>query len=274
VAPTQQYLQIDASNRKFNPMDYQAAEITDTAEPAPGYHLLRFSGPRRIAGDPGQFVMVRGDFGTDPILPRAFSLVEAGETGAILLRVVGKATARLAGLRTGDPLSLLGPLGNRFSQADNSRRPLLVAGGVGVAPLVFLAERLATEGHRPSLIYGARNAGELALLDRLKSAAEVTVTTEDGSAGEPGLVTAPLARALADDPMFKLFACGPTPMLAAVSRAAEAAAVPCEIALESPMACGLGTCKGCAVPGADGQYRYVCSDGPVFDGIDIYGAPR
>ena len=96
-------------------------------------------------------------------------------------------------------------------------------------------------------------------------------TTEDGSAGEKGLVTAPLERALADGPDAAVFSCGPHPMLEAVTRMAGAAGAPCQVALESPMACGMGTCKGCAVLTPDGDFKYVCSDGPCFEGSAVFG---
>jgi dihydroorotate dehydrogenase electron transfer subunit len=242
--------------------------------PQPEYALLRFSGKRSVPGKPGQFVMVRGDWGTDPILPRAFSLVEVGEKGAILVREVGKGTRRLVEMRPGDEIGVLGPGGRGFSSPLAGRRPVLVAGGVGVAPLVFLAEQFASEGVRPIFIYGARSAQDLPLRSRVEQVGDLYVTTEDGSFGEQGMVTGPLQRILGEAEQVQLFSCGPEPMLKAVALLAKKADVPCEIALESPMACGMGTCKGCAVPGADGAFRYVCCDGPVFDSAEIYGGVK
>lgn len=255
-------------------MDYLVAEITEVAFPAPGCALIRFAGPRPVTGEPGQFVMVRGDFGTDPILPRAFSLVEASGEGAILVRAIGKATRRLIALRPGDKLSVLGPLGRGFNGPEHGRRPVLVAGGMGVAPLLFFAERLAAGAEPPIFLYGARTGAEFNLLRRLDKASRLVLATEDGSRGQKGLVTDLLGQIVSDDGPLQLYACGPEAMLRAVSLAAGKSGIPCQIALESPMACGIGTCKGCAVEGHDGGYRYVCSDGPVFEAQEIFGGAR
>ncbi len=255
-------------------MDYLATKISSVEQPEPGYAILRFAGEQRIEGRPGQFAMVRGDWGSDPILPRAFSLVETGERGAILVRVVGKGTKLLAEMRPGDTLFVLGPLGRGFSAPLDGRHPVLVAGGVGVAPLLFLAEQLAASKVRATFIYGGRTSRDLPLRSRIAAAADLLVTTEDGSLGEEGVVTAPLERVLAGTSHTQVFSCGPDPMLRAVALAADAADTPCEVALESPMACGMGTCKGCAVEAADGGFRYVCCDGPVFDALEIFGGAR
>ncbi len=255
-------------------MEYQVTQITDVEHPQPEYALLRFSGKQPVTGKPGQFLMVRGDWGTDPILPRAFSLVEVGNKGAILVREVGKGTKKLREMRPGDELGVLGPGGQGFSVPQAGSRPVLVAGGVGVAPLVFLAEQLASEGVRPIFIYGARSSQDLPLRSRAAQAGDMIITTEDGSSGEQGMVTGPLQRILEGSEQVQLFSCGPEPMLKAVALLAKRAGVSCEIALESPMACGMGTCKGCAVPGADGNYRYVCCDGPVFNSAEIYGGVK
>jgi dihydroorotate dehydrogenase electron transfer subunit len=255
-------------------MDYQVTKITDVDHPQPGYALLRFSGKRPVTGKPGQFVMVRGDWGTDPILPRAFSLVEAGEKAAILVRVVGKGSRRLKTMHPGDELGVLGPGGQGFSSPASGRRPVLVAGGVGVAPLIFLAEQLTSQGVRPIFVYGARSAQDLPLRSRAEQGGDFHATTEDGSSGEKGIVIGPLKRILEGPDKVQIFSCGPEPMLRAVALLANTADVPCEIALESPMACGMGTCKGCAVRGVDGNYRYVCCDGPVFDAAEIYGGVK
>jgi dihydroorotate dehydrogenase electron transfer subunit len=255
-------------------MDYQVTQITDVEHAESEYALLRFSGKRPITGVPGQFVMVRGEWGTDPILPRALSLVEVGETAAILVRAVGKGTNKLRDMRPGDKLGVLGPGGKGFSLPAAGCRPVLVGGGVGVAPLIFLAEQLAAAGARPIFIYGARSVRDLPLRSRVQRVGDFYATTEDGSFGEKGIATEPLKRILATGDKTQLFSCGPEPMLKAVALLASSTDVPCEIALESPMACGMGTCKGCAVPGVDGDYRYVCCDGPVFNSAEIYGGTK
>jgi dihydroorotate dehydrogenase electron transfer subunit len=255
-------------------MDYLRTAITEVERHGSDCVLLRFAGDRPIEGAPGQFAMVRGDWGTDPILPRAFSLVEVGDTGAILVRVVGAGTKRLFEMRVGDSLAVLGPSGRGFSEPDVDRLPVIIAGGIGVAPLVFMAERIAAQGKRAVFIYGARNEQDLLLLERIEKSADLVLTTEDGSRGEKGVVTGPLKRILKKGGPVQLFSCGPEPMLKAVASLALDAQAPCETAIESPMACGMGTCKGCAVLGADGKYRYVCADGPVFEAAEIFGGVK
>jgi dihydroorotate dehydrogenase electron transfer subunit len=251
-------------------MKYLETRIVGCGEPAPGYAFISFASSEPIPGEPGQFVMVRGDWGAHPTLGRAFSLVEAGERGGILVRVVGEGTRLLASARPGNRLFVLGPSGHGFDLSAAGVAPLLVAGGVGVAPLIFLAERLAAGGIRPLFLYGARTAADLPLAERVAATADVTLVTDDGSAGERGLVTAPLARLLEQGHGNPICSCGPERMLEAVARLAVKHGVRCQVVLESPMACGLGTCKGCAVLAADRQYRYVCSDGPVFEASQIW----
>jgi dihydroorotate dehydrogenase electron transfer subunit len=218
--------------------------------------------------------MVRGEWGFDPILPRALSLVQAGQKGAVLIRVVGQGTGLLADMRPGDRLRVLGPMGRGYDIRDASLRPVLVGGGVGIAPIIFLAEQLTAGPHRPVCIYGARTSTDLPLVERLEQVSDVIVTTEDGSGGEKGMVTDPLDRVLSDGTPSEVFACGPEAMLRAVARVAHKTHTRCEVALESPMACGMGTCKGCAFETADGELRYVCSDGPVFDSVEIFGGTQ
>jgi dihydroorotate dehydrogenase electron transfer subunit len=261
-----------APRRKLAGMDYLRTEVTENIEVAPGTALLRFCGAKPVSGRPGQFVMARGAWGAHPVLGRALSLVETGATGAVLVRAVGDGTQRLVALKPGAPLSVLGPLGHGFGELAPGRTAVLVAGGVGVAPIAFLAEVLAAAGTRPFILFGARTASELPLSDRLAAAGDLCVTTEDGTAGERGLVTTPLERLLVARRDAQIFACGPEPMLEAVARLAVANGAPCQVALESPMACGMGTCKGCAVLAAGGGFKYVCSDGPVFDSAEIFGS--
>ncbi len=272
-------------------MDYLKARITRIEIPAREHVILRFtrvsnnfpfpsqgkagmgsSGDRHIEGEPGQFVMVRGSWGTHPILPRAFSLVEVGKEGAILVRNVGEGTNLLASMKQGDELLVLGPLGRGFSlPSQTGGGVVLVAGGVGVAPLVFLAERLADRGVEQVFLYGARAGADLPFRDRIGGICDLTITTEDGSVGEKGLVTAPLERFLRSNLSASVFACGPVAMLEAVARVSARADARCQVALESPMACGMGVCKGCAILDAGGEYRYVCSDGPAFESVKIFG---
>jgi len=252
-------------------MKYLRTRIVEVLYPAPDHALLRFAGGEDIPGVPGEFVMVRGDWGVHPVLPRAFSLVESGAIGSILVKAIGEGTHRLAAMVEGEELVVFGPLGKGYRVDTAARRPVLVAGGVGVAPLLFLARELAAAGVRPLFLYGARTENDLPLADEIAQVAELVVTTENGARGEKGLVTAPLKAALASDDNATVYTCGPDGMLHAVADVAAAAGVPCQVALEAPMACGMGTCKGCAVMTTDGTYKYVCYDGPVFDAERIFG---
>jgi dihydroorotate dehydrogenase electron transfer subunit len=154
--------------------------------------------------------------------------------------------------------------------------PVIVAGGVGIAAFPFFMEELVRAGRAPVLLYGGRSAADLPLLDWLRErAAEVQITTDDGSLGERALVTAPLERRLAArGAADRLYVCGPHPMMKAVAEIAARHGTPCEAALETPMACGYGVCVGCVVEvqsfqGEYDRYKRVCVDGPVFDASEI-----
>ena len=243
---------------------------------------------------PGQFFMLaaaeRWGGGADerPYLPRAFSHARAREGRlSFLLEAVGPGTERLAELREGAGLYLVGPLGVGWRPPEAGTRPLLVGGGIGAAPLVCLQDELATEpaepdapdvdrdmgGERkarapggwadaPSVLLGFRSAAhaEAAAL----FAGEVGLATDDGSAGRAGLVTDLLREELDSDPAATVFACGPPAMLEAVRALCAERGVPGQLALESAMACGFGACFGCVVPTKAGYVR-LCVDGPVLD---------
>jgi dihydroorotate dehydrogenase electron transfer subunit len=233
---------------------------------------------------PGQFVMLRPGGGAGPLLPRAYSVYSADpESGRIdvLYRVVGAGTRALQRLHPGETLPVWGPLGNTFTPPASSRL-ILVGGGVGVPPLVFLASSrkagppiiggLGGPSSRAlTALLGAATAAYLVgMQDLASSGAEVRVATDDGSAGVRGFVTRLLEEELAGSSEEAVVcACGPLPMLAAVARICAGAEVSCQLALEAPMACGVGACLGCTVPRAAGGFARVCADGPVFDGAAI-----
>ena len=257
------------------------APVLRNVDTGRGNWLLEFDAPA-IAGEmrPAQFFMI-GVPGSDVLLRRPFSVCglpgtfEDGRPGAvqILYRVYGRGTRLLASLGPGAPLHVLGPLGRGFVLPERAdAKIVVVAGGIGSAPFpAFLAE-LARNGLHATMIYGARSAGELPLLDWFQEHCEsVAVATDDGSLGTPGLVTGPLAPLLdgPDRERLHLYVCGPTPMLKAVARQAKAKGVVCDLALEAPMACGFGVCLGCVVPthehaGGPVAYERVCVEGPVM----------
>lgn len=246
-----------------------------------GNYLIEFEAPGVAdAMHPGQFFMI-GVPGSDVLLRRPFSVcglpgtfADAGRgTVQVLYRVYGRGTRLIASLGSGAMLHVLGPLGRGFSAPESrDTKIVLVAGGIGSAPFPAFIAHLARSGFRASMIYGARSADELPLLDWFKERCDdVAVTTDDGSLGERGLVTQPLAGMLrgAGRPGLHLYVCGPTPMLKAVAAMAQSAGVACDLALEAPMACGFGVCLGCVVPTRDHpddpvSFERVCVEGPVM----------
>jgi dihydroorotate dehydrogenase electron transfer subunit len=215
------------------------------------------------APDPGQFYMLtaseRWGGGADerPFLPRAFSVLRRHEDGTLdfLFEDVGPGTRRLCELRAGDGLWLLGPLGIGFRRPEVGRRPLLVGGGVGIAPLAIWQDALPDA----RVLLGFRDAAHAAGAALLRTP---QVATDDGSVGFHGLVTELLREELEDASV--VYACGPPPMLEAVRALCAAEGVPAQLALESGMACGFGACFGCVVPTRDGYVR-LCVEGPVLD---------
>ncbi len=238
------------------------------------YHVLTFEAPKPVQAAAGQFVMMRGaEWGDAPLLPRPMSYLTAGATPSILIKVVGEGTIRMARAEPGEPFTLLGPLGVPWRKHTPDRTPVLVAGGVGVAPLVFLAQRLRAEGVKPIAIYGGRSHKDLPLDDLLAEICDLRITTEDGSRGRKGRVTEELKELLSSG--HEVFTCGPDRMMAAVAEICAKHDIPCEVSLETPMACGYGVCLGCPVPTREGGYLYACTQGPCMDArrVNWSGAP-
>jgi dihydroorotate dehydrogenase electron transfer subunit len=229
------------------------------------YHVLTFDDPEGSPAEAGQFVMVRGaEWGDAPLLPRPMSYLTAGTTPSVLIKVIGEGTLRMGRAEPGEPFTVLGPLGKPWRAATPGRRPILVAGGVGLAPLLFLARKLVEGGGpKPIALYGGRTARDLPLDDELAMLTELHVTTEDGSRGERGRVTDVLTDLLGAGK--EVFTCGPDRMMAKVAELCAGRDVPCEVSLETPMACGYGVCLGCPVPTVDGSYLYACMQGPCVD---------
>ncbi len=242
---------------------------------------------------PGQFVMVREPACRTPLLPRplsvyAFHRTEEQATLEIMYRLVGQGTRLLASLPPGAALNVIGPLGNGFTIIPERKNVVFVAGGIGIAPLTFLATHYATllrqdEGnkkgpHRRIIFYaGARTGEALAGIERIESFSEdIKISTDDGTWGFAGTVTKLLSKDLAfyspDDAAF--YTCGPAPMLKNLAAMLAGEGFFCQVSTEERMACGLGACLGCAITLKDGQggctYKRVCKDGPVFNLEDLY----
>ena len=216
---------------------------------------------------PGQFVEVRVDGSPKTFLRRPISINfvdrEKNELW-LLVATVGDGTCQLAKLQPGDLLNCILPLGNGFMDTEGTVPgvPLLIGGGVGVAPLLYLGAEMAKQGIEPTFLLGARTANDLLMLDIFNRYGRVYVTTEDGSEGEKGFVT---NHSLLQQERFDhIYTCGPTPMMKAVARYATQAGIDCEVSLENLMACGLGACLCCVEKTVDGNLC-VCKDGPVFN---------
>ena len=251
-------------------------EITESARLYGDTHVLWASMPeglRRAA--PGQFVMAYIGEYSDPLIGRALSIhrVRDGAGGpefALLFDVVGRGTNWLARRGPGDALRVVGPLGRGFEPRERVQHMLLVGGGIGCAPLIWLADRLVAESREVTLVLGGRGEAQVFPPRLLPPAVEVVVTTEDGSLGERGRVTAPFERLL---PWCdQAFTCGPTPMFEALHGVLRASALrkPVQALLEENMACGMGICYGCGIFPRRGGVRLVCTDGPMFDLRDLY----
>ena len=217
---------------------------------------------------PGQFVEVRVDGSATTFLRRPISInfVDREQNELwLMVAMVGDGTRRLGELKTGDKLNCVLPLGNGFSWQSGKtalNKALLVGGGVGVAPLLYLGAQMKAQGMEPTFLLGARTANDLLMMSEFNKYGRVCVTTEDGSEGEKGFVT---NHSLLQQERFDMiYTCGPTPMMKAVARYAKEKGIECEASLENLMACGLGACLCCVEKTTDGNLG-VCKDGPVFN---------
>lgn len=268
------------------------AQVVENVRLARNTYRIRLAAPeiaRKIV--PGQFVMLRLPGRTDPLLARPFALYDTvldknDQVIAIDLvyLVIGRVTGLMSELRAGDRVVLWGPLGNGFTAA-GGERIWMVAGGIGQTPFLALAReslglrrygnpaREAKTASGVSLVYGVRSAELLACVDDFTALGiDVHVITDDGSSGRKGFVTDLVsARLTESNKPDRIACCGPEPMMAAVAGLAAEHAIPCELSLETPMACGVGACFSCVARVRTGQgpenwdYRRVCIEGPVFD---------
>ncbi len=257
----------------------QHYEILFNRKITSGIFLLGFNSPH-IASEsrPGQFVMVRVNEGIDPLLRRPFSIFDVRDKDivCILYKTVGHGTGLMSLKKAGEKISVMGPLGRGFSIPDGKLHAILVGGGIGIAPLHFLTHAL--KDTPMEFMAGFGKSGDIIPLEPASGRAlGISIATDDGSAGYPGMVTGLLdeylSRNIYEKDSMAIYACGPLAMLKKVSSIASGRNIPCQVSLESLMACGLGACQGCAVkiPAQDNNafYRHVCKDGPVFSSQDI-----
>lgn len=231
------------------------------------YVLIRLADDKPLPDMlPGQFVEVRVDNSPTTFLrrPISISFVDRSRNELwLLVAAIGDGTRAMASLAVGSRLNCLLPLGNGFTMPSSvSERVLLVGGGVGVAPLLYMGAEMRRCGCEPTFLLGARRSADLLLLDHFRRYGRVFVTTEDGSAGERGFVTN--HSVLQSEHFDRIQTCGPKPMMVAVARYAAAAGIDCEASLENMMACGVGACLCCVEKTTEGNLC-VCKEGPVFN---------
>ena len=266
------------------PVDIDAVVLSNDRL-SPEYNVVGVAAPEiATRSRPGQFVMVKCGAHAEPLLRRPFSIFEVlrDDVGKIqglslLNKSVGVVTRKLFALEPGQRLRCLGPLGHPFSVATPPGEAWMVAGGVGLAPFLTLAQTLRSHATTTTLFYGGRSSDDLYYLDRFEQlGVRLFLTTEDGSRGEAGFVTAPLVRELETapaNPPVTIYACGPTGMMRAVAAVAHRHHRDSEVSLEQVMGCGLGGCYSCVVPvrsnGGASHFVRSCLDGPVFAGDQV-----
>jgi len=230
---------------------------------------------------PGQFVMVRIPERPVSLLRRPFSihrLIKTKErlTGfEMLYRVIGKTTHALSQVKPEESIQVIGPLGRGFALPERTDAIYIAAGGIGVAPMLFLADFLLEQQVAPQAVtvyIGGRSREDLLCESEFaRLGLQVFTTTDDGSAGQQCLITNPLEMAIREQPPDVVYACGPEGMLECVAGIVKAQEVPCQVSIETLMACGMGACLGCAVESAvdSGRYLHACMDGPVMDVMEL-----
>jgi dihydroorotate dehydrogenase electron transfer subunit len=271
---------------------YVVRPIIENVRMARDTYRVRIEAPELIQSVvPGQFYMLRNPAGNDPLIGRAFALYDAAndETGwlDLVYIVKGKLTSSLVRLDAGCPIAVWGPLGNGFSPVATEHL-IMVAGGIGQTPFLALGKealgaqqfgnsalRRSGYANRVTLCYGARSREYLACVDDFRALGiEVHLATDDGTLGDPQLVTDLLQLLLAQSnpPSVRIVTCGPVPMMKAVASMASAQGLACEVSLETPMACGIGICFTCVAKvgtAEDWDYKRTCVEGPVFDAAQI-----
>lgn len=231
--------------------------------------LLKMTSPANLPEmKPGQFAALKVDGSPTTFLRRPISInywdKERNEVW-FLIQLIGDGTRRLASCSAGDTINAMLPLGNTFSLPENKDdRIILIGGGVGIAPMLFLGKYLKLKGYNPTFLLGARSAKDLVMLDKYTQYGEVYTTTEDGSMGEKGYVTQHSILSENTQQIARIYTCGPKPMMLAVARYAKQNNIDCEVSLENTMACGVGACL-CCVENTKEGHQCVCTDGPVFN---------
>jgi len=254
-------------------MEQSDVTISNSEYLSPDIVRLTLQAPTIAAtAKPGQFINIRPGIGFDPLLRRPFSIHQVKDDGSvqIIFKVLGKGTTALASLQPGQKVNIVGPLGNHFATGSAM---CLVGGGLGIAPLLFLAKSILGRNEAISLkvILAARTREELSCFapDFEALGVALHLATDDGSLGHHGLITDLLPKVLDDTHPWQVCTCGPYPMMRAVAELCREHQWPCQVSLETMMACGISACLGCAVAAnpsnkKESQYLHVCQDGPIF----------
>ncbi|MDD2436685.1 MAG: dihydroorotate dehydrogenase electron transfer subunit [Massilibacteroides sp.] len=242
-------------------------KVTENLRLNQNYCLLKLS-PETLLPDmlPGQFVEVKVDNATTFLRrPISINYIDRSKNELwLLVQIVGDGTRTMAELKTGDWVNIILPLGNSFTipEKNAEAKLLLIGGGVGTAPMLYLGDYLKKKGFTPSFLLGARSAMDMLQLDDFKNLGTVYITTEDGSLGEKGYVT---QHSILKNKRFdRIYTCGPKPMMVAVAKVAHEASIDCEASLENTMACGIGACLCCVEKTTEG-HQCVCTEGPIFN---------
>jgi len=256
VAPTQ-FISRIISNDLISEGFYELSLFWDQSAPVPA---------------PGQFLTVRVGGGA-PLLRRPFAFAgfdAVSSAATVIYQKRGAGTELLSAARPGDGLDVIGPLGMPFVIDTNHPKHIIVAGGIGLGPMLFLSSALTSRNIPARFIFGCRNQSFIPSVKKFTDAAP-QICTDDGSAGFRGTAADYINANLSSDINVNttIYACGPLPMLKSVSKIAQSPGARCLVSLEAVMACGVGACMGCAVPVAGGGYARVCKEGPVFDGGEV-----
>lgn len=240
---------------------------------SPDYFVLNLECPEPLPEIlPGQFAEVLIDHSPSTYLRRPFSIYDADyakNSISMLIKTVGKGTEELNKLETGDTINMIYPLGNSFTPPEGEK-VLLVGGGVGIAPMLYFSKFLHSKGKLIDVLIGGRSKNDILEPELYEPFAGVFVTTDDGTAGEKGMVTQHSLFSNLNEKYSRVYACGPDPMMKAVANLSYHSGIPCEVSLENLMACGIGACLCCIVETKDGN-KTTCVEGPVFDSRDLAG---
>ena len=229
------------------------------------YYILKLASKTELPSIlPGQFVELLVADTRNAFLRRPISIYDVQaecNSFELLIQIVGEGTSLMSKLETGDTINTMYPLGNGFQTKTKAKNVLLVGGGVGVAPLLYLAKQLNEKGIRPKILLGGRGKDNIIEVENFAKYGEVFISTEDESIGEKGFVT---QHSVMQEPTDKIYTCGPDPMMRAVADIAFEKNIDCEVSLENMMACGIGACLCCVTDTQEG-HKCVCTDGPVFN---------